>query len=1543
MAKKTETKKATTKKPTGLSITRKGQWYTLSWKIGDNNYSDGQQLGHHKSWQKKGAWTSVAIGNTTTSKSIKVLNDNYFPNTSTKLKRITFRVRGNRQEYTKETSKKITTHKFSWSDWATKEIDLDVPNNPSISAEPDNELTNVCAFPWSVTATDDSKRPYTNMQWETVLVKESNVTDGSKLTWKSNQLGWATGTSAAKSGTITRTEDTALLASGAYTRWVRVRARGIAGASDWKYAKHNYSVPYKPRITSVSAEDNRVGGFSCKVTWTADASTSHPIDKTMVQYTITEPEEGLTCPSGASWSDANISKDTGGKDSAFFSIDDTLSKDQCLFVRVNVQHNSQMTYGTPTLAKVGYLKDPTGLSVETDNTTHRATITATNASNVEDSFLAVVYQTASNPSGAFVVGIIPHGSSSVIVQCPDWSGESAVAFGVYAVVGSYQRQQRQDGVSNYRLNVRMRSEGTIWDGGAVPSAPENVTVVQTSIKGTVQITWDWTWEGANGAEVSWADHEDAWESTDEPDKYLISKLHAAKWNISGLEVGKKWYMRVRLVSETADSTTNGPWSDLVSIDLSSAPTVPTLYLSRGVIPQDGSVTASWAYSTTDGTMQAYAEICEATITGEGITYGDIIAHTETAQQTVINATDVGWQSGEIHNLCVRVTSASGHVSDSWSDPVSVTVAEPLECEITNTSLVQETIETNPQEFEPADVVSFETDVEEDITKLQVNLEPIQDLHGYDHPWVGGAGKNIYSYSNLTSKNIYRATVTPIDGEDNALYLSGAQGSMDTPTLTVNSWGSVRTYYGMKFDVDTTITLSCKVKNYTPNCHGYIGIGYKPVDSGSDGNLTTVARQFFEEVGETSIQLTGVIPANQYVTIFLSPMSKATDGELVQYAEVRNIQIELGSTATAYEPYENICPISGWDSVDAYKSGKNVLPKYAEGTTRTQNGITGTANADGSITYVGTSTGTFWGLGNSASILVKAGTYTLSARNNTDIAINIVNAVTGTYIDGVTGSNSKAITFANDTKIYYYTAIASGKTVNTTATYQLEFGSTATSYEPYQGQTITKALGQTVYGATLDVVSGELTVTRFLYGSTANWVQYNASNGYKAYRLNGVYQPATNWLPMSNLISEYGSFNSSSMDRNIIQRPSIVSGEYVMYMALEDDILPTEVQICYELATPQTIQLTPEEVETLVGENHIWSDAGQVEVRIAESTRDVLSLKEMPLSVTATGAGVGGVTTLAVERAEDYRIDRPDESHADGYEGETVFLYSQMGEDQISANVDSLIGALDDGAKYRIVATVQDGLGQSAEDSIDFEVHWTHQAVTPEATVVIDDENLVAKITPVAPTGALAGDTCDIYRLSADRPELIVQDASFGSTYVDPYPAIGEFGGHRVVFKTVNGDYIMEDNQIAWTDFGEEEDDILDLDYHVIDFDGTRIVLNYNVDLSSQWDKDFTETKYLGGSVQGDWNPAVSRSGSISATAITITDQDMIRDMRRLASYSGICHVRTKDGSSYAADIQVSEDRSHEDYDKIATFSMTVTRVDPERLEGLPLELWQGEQ
>ena len=37
-------------------------------------------------------------------------------------------------------------------------------------------------------------------------------------------------------------------------------------------------------------------------------------------------------------------------------------------------------------------------------------------------------------------------------------------------------------------------------------------------------------------------------------------------------------------------------------------------------------------------------------------------------------------------LCVKVISASGRVSDEWSAPTAVTIAEPLELSISQTSL-----------------------------------------------------------------------------------------------------------------------------------------------------------------------------------------------------------------------------------------------------------------------------------------------------------------------------------------------------------------------------------------------------------------------------------------------------------------------------------------------------------------------------------------------------------------------------------------------------------------------------------------------------------------------------------------------------------------------------------------------------------------------------------------------------------------------------------------------------------------------------------------
>lgn len=365
----------------------------------------------------------------------------------------------------------------------------------------------------------------------------------------------------------------------------------------------------------------------------------------------------------------------------------------------------------------------------------------------------------------------------------------------------------------------------------------------------------------------------------------------------------------------------------------------------------------------------------------------------------------------------------------------------------------------------------------------------------------------------------------------------------------------------------------------------------------------------------------------------------------------------------------------------------------------------------------------------------------------------------------------------------------------------------------------------------------------------------------------------------------------------------------------------------------------------------WSESVAVEVappvtcQIASSSLvtetvngvDRLRLKELPLTVTITGAGDGDTTSLVVERAYDYTIVRPDETEFHGCAGETIASLSHLGAGGFSVSLDDLYGSFDDYAWYRIIATVQDSFGQYKTVRQTFQVRWTHQPVRPTGTVVMDGNQAI--ITPALPAGMIPadGDVVDIYRMSADKPEAVILGGEWGKSYRDPYPAIGELGGHRIVYRSANGDYFDANSVVAWTTLRRAAGDYLDSRRAIIDFDRYQIELDYNVDVSSNWTKDFTETAFLGGAVQGDWNPAVQRKTTVNTMVISKFDIETQRNLRRLAVYPGICHVRTPDGSSYSADIQVQESRSHTRGGAVLEYTLAITRVDPEALDGVEEE------
>ena len=1130
-----------TRRPTGLSIARSNSSFVCKWKITDDDYGDGQTF---QWWDRtKNKWRTVTIGNTVTQKAITLDTSKYYPTTKKTLTAFSFRVRGNRAYYIVEDRKtgKKTVYQPTVSDWTKKTLELKTPERPILSATPSTNETNVTTFSWAVASSTTDRVWIRDVQYQTILVKESNVGDGSKLPWKSTTLGWDTGTSTAVNSRAI-TEDTSLLAAASYTRWFRVRARGIAGPSEWRYAKHVYAKPYQAKVKSASVQPNTSGGYTCKVVWNAPSSVAHPIDSTTVQYAFAIPLAGMQCPDSAGWQNADTTKDTGGDDAAAFSINNAVDDDQCMFVRVNTKHDSNITNGDPVMVTAGYLADPDNLVVSMDQDTRRASITADNNSQNPDSYLAVVYSTSSDPNG-FIIGVIEHGETTVTVQAPAAVTGQTEAFSVYAVVGEATATTRADGVSSYAIDEIIRSHGTEVSGGDIPQAPSNVTLAMTDTPGTIRVTFEWAWQSATAAELSWADHADAWESTSGPSVYILNNTHASAWNISGLATGKKWFVRVRLTSGTGEGKTYGAYSEIQSIELTSAPAVPVLTLSSGVLTTDDSITASWGYVSGDGSTQAYAEIAEAVDTSTGLKYG--------------------------------------------------TYTESID-----------------------DAVTIDEDGEE-------------RLNGKTYYTRSGSGtyNSPYVYTAVSTDSYYTLTSDASIDSDKTYYTRTGSGTSESPYV-----------------------------------------------------FTKVA----------------------------SP--------------------DVADIATYYE-------------IDA---------------------------------------------------------------------------------------------------------------------------------DP----------------------------------STSDWYEYSQSIAHVESAQHVVISAEeVGWL--------------SGEVHNLVVRVVSESGRQSEWSD------PVSVTVADPIAA--VITQTSLESETVTEDS---------------VSRTIYSLTEMPLTITVTGAGAGGTTSVVIERAAAYHIARPDETEFHGYEGETIVIATYTGEGQIEIGNDVLVGSLDDEAQYRIIATVQDGLGQSAEATLDFEVHWDHQAVMPEAEVEILNRQMVAVITPQA-TDPGEGDVCDIYRLSVDRPELIYPNAEFGTAYVDPYPAIGEFGGHRIVYKTANGDYITEDNQLAWIDLKENEGDILESNYSIIDFGSGRILVNRNLDISNSWSKDFQETRYLGGSIQGDWNPAVSRKASVTTVAVSIIDQETIQMMRRLAVYAGICHIRTSDGSSYAANIEVSDDYSHRTGRMVITYSLTINRVDPEEYDGLTYDDWQA--
>ena len=203
-------------------------------------------------------------------------------------------------------------------------------------------------------------------------------------------------------------------------------------------------------------------------------------------------------------------------------------------------------------------------------------------------------------------------------------------------------------------------------------------------------------------------------------------------------------------------------------------------------------------------------------------------------------------------------------------------------------------------------------------------------------------------------------------------------------------------------------------------------------------------------------------------------SLAIAGELSPGVDT-DIQLRLmvsKDTPTAYAPYENIRPISGRDSVTVERCGENLLDialvnQMVGNATVVEDGgwitINGTTNGGNLFLHIG--------------FVLRPGTYTAKLFGGK--SINNDNALIWIYGDAI----KNALTSQNTTlrlTVIETTTVNVYLHLNKTVTFSAEQFAVAlvpgttppTAYTPYQGDTLDLQLPGTIYGGSVDAVTGQ---------------------------------------------------------------------------------------------------------------------------------------------------------------------------------------------------------------------------------------------------------------------------------------------------------------------------------------------------------------------------------------------------------------------------------------------------------------------------------------
>ena len=466
----------------------------------------------------------------------------------------------------------------------------------------------------------------------------------------------------------------------------------------------------------------------------------------------------------------------------------------------------------------------------------------------------------------------------------------------------------------------------------------------------------------------------------------------------------------------------------------------------------------------------------------------------------------------------------------------------------------------------------------------LTLLPIQDLHGYDHAWIGGMGKNLLRNSMTTGTN-------------------------NQVTFTVNSDGTVA-LSGTASDIaQRTGAFTLKAGSYIYTSG--INESFTTYDTYLYSNGEVIAR------GNNASTPPNAFTLSEDATVSLSIRVRSgvkTDGIVVKPM----VRLSTVSDAT-FAPYENICPISGRTSSYLKGCGEN-LCNMADFT-----GFRAGVEVSGNTLTVATTSPSSYSaayIGDNTHLVFKAGTYYVKARCTsvdkfipyyTRFAFRGKTSQVKAYIDLSIGDVSGVMTITEDC---FFSILITGSTAdeNSVSLENIIISKADAAFVPYQqSNDIAYSFGQTVYGGKIDFTAGVLTVDYI--GKTFDGTEEiskisTGANAFFRYVSDVDFPNVVNnkyacshfknaeVITSTTVLGCYAYYSSGQQQSYIQFRTedvgSTTATTFKAWLTTQYNN-GTPVQVYSKLRTPQTIQLTPQEINLLKGTNNVWSDGDTIEL------------------------------------------------------------------------------------------------------------------------------------------------------------------------------------------------------------------------------------------------------------------------------------------------------------------------------------------------------------